>query len=857
MEIVHGAAGKVLELLASKAFEEISLAWGVSDELKKLERTVSIIQAVLLDAEEKQAHSRHISAWLAELKDLLLDAEVLLADFECEELRKKVVKLHGRTRRKVSHFFSVSNPLVFRFSLSHKIKELQKKLDEIAAQRSKFGLEERHERNQMMNERRLTHSYVRASDVIGRDGDKQNIIHLLMEPYDKSNVSVIPICGIGGLGKTTLTKLVYNDEIVKSHFKLKMWVCVSENFDVPRLVKEILDSVTGKVNDLNLDQLQNRLRDELKNRRFLLILDDIWSDSPEKWFALRELLMEGPEGSKIIVTTRKQSVANLMGTTSTYNLKGLPSEDCLSLFIKWAFKDGEDRQHPNLVKIGAQIVEKCKGLPLAVTTLGGLLYSKLDETDWKYIRDNEIWKLEQKEDHILPALQLSYNELPSYLKQCFHCCSLFPKDYRFNTTDLIQLWMAHGLLVQPNDPTKSLEDIGDLYFTQLVSRSFFQDVEVENDEYYAFYMHDLIHDLSQLMSKNECSIITSPTEIVQDRVRHLSVACSCDQELACLDKLKTVQTMILLTEKKESASLSTSFTKKYQSKFKYLKVLGLHNFSFAVLPSDIGSSMKDLRYLDLSFNNRIRELPNSICMLQSLQTLYLRGCGNLTRLPRDINCLISLRFLEITTTANFLPEMDGLTSLQYLSLWWCPNLTSLPKNLRCLTTLIIRDCGELTLTDNDNEEVSKLSLRKFIVRGLPKLVALPKWLRGCEDTLQVFFVKNCGYLTALPRWLPNMTSLQKLHIVECGKLQSLPAEEMHRLTSLQKFRISWCAEKLLHSIKAIKNDWLQNIDFEYHGFKKAVRTIKYQLFFLSFHLFFVVNLMFFSSFHNHRKLTNM
>ncbi|KAL5546841.1 hypothetical protein UlMin_006528 [Ulmus minor] len=850
MEIVYGTATKVLELLASKAYQEISLAWGVRDELRKLQQTVSIIQAVLLDAEEKQAHNRQISVWLAELKDVLLDAEELLGEFECEDLRKKVVKLRGSNRKKVCYFFSRSNPLVFCFSLGRKIKDMRNKLDGIAAKKKEFGLEEGHERKQIISEGRVTHSYVCASDVIGREDDRKNIIHRLMEPCDQSNVSVIPIRGIGGLGKTTLAKLVYNDERVQSHFGLKMWVCVSENFDVPRLIKEILDSATGKVSEeLNLDQLQKGLRDKLEAQRFLLILDDVWSDSREKWFALKELLIVGSVGSKIIVTTRKQSVADLMGTFSTYNLKGLPSKDCLSLFIKWAFKDGEAKQHPNLVKIGAEIVEKCKGLPLAVTTLGSLLYSKLDEGDWKYIRDNEIWKLEQKEDHVLPALQLSYNELPSYLKRCFHYCSLFPKDYRFNSWDLIQLWMAHGLLVQTDGHrNKSLQEIGELYFKQLWSRSFFQHVvEHPNGGEYTFQMHDLIHDLAQLMSKNECSIITSPTDIVLERVRHLSITCSCDEELACFDKLKSVHTIIVSAESHLSSPPSTSFNEKYFLKFKFLRVLGLSNSSFEVLPSDIGR-MKHLRYLDLSYNEEIRELPSSICKLQSLQSLLLGGCTNLKGLPSDINCLISLSLLIITTTATSLPEMEGLTSLNDLSLWSCPNLISLPKSVRCLTalqTLVISDCRMLTLReDKDNDQVSKFSLRRLTIQHLPKLVALPQWLRGCEGTLQFFAVEGCPSFKELPQWLPKTDSLQNLQIRFCPELQSLPAEEMHLLSSLRKLTIAGCP-KLRNSLKEIRKEWLQNINFLCYACSEEdeVRTIKSQTF--SLKLLFNINLIFF------------
>ena len=830
MKIVYDIATKVIELLASKTYQEISLVWRVRDELKKLQKTVFKIQAVLLDAEEKQAHNRQINVWLVELKDVLLDAEELLGELECEDIRKKMVKQYGSTRRKVSYFFSRSNPLVVCCSLGHKIKEIRNKLGEIAAEKKEFGLEERHERNQII---RVTHSYVRASDVIGREDDKENIIHLLMEPCDKFNVSVIPIRGLGGLGKTTLAKLVYNDERVQSHFGLKMWVCVSENFDVPRLIKEILNSATDRVNeDMTLDQLQRRLRDKLEAQRFLLILDDVWSDIPEKWFALKELLMVGSEESKIIVTTRKQSVADVMGTISTYNLKGLPSEDCLSLFIKRAFKDGEDKQHPNLVKIGAEIVEKCKGLPLAVTTLGSLLYSKLDEGDWKYIRDNEIWKLEQMEDHVLPALQLSYNELPSYLKRCFHYCSLFPKDYRFKSWELIPLWMAHGLLVQPDGHrNKSFEEIGELYFKQLWSRSFFQDVEYYSDGDYTFSMHDLIHDLAQLMSKNECSIITSPTEIVLERVRHLSITCSCDEGLACLDKLKSVHTIIT---SRGSHLSSPSFIEKYIFKFKFLRVLDLSSSSFEVLPSDIGR-MKHLRYLDLSSNEKIRELPSSICKLQSLQSLLLFGCTNLKGLPSDINCLISLRVLEITTTATSLPEMECLTSLNDLRIGWCPNLISLPKSVRCLTalqTLLIGACEMLTLReDKDNDQASKLSLRRLTIVSLPKLVALPQWLRGCEGTLQFLKINDCPSFTALPQWLPKMTAILTLEITFCPELQSLPAEEMYLLTSLRKFKIEDCP-KLRNSIKAMKKDWLQNIDFQCDSDseKDEVRTIKSQPF---------------------------
>ena len=153
-----------------------------------------------------------------------------------------------------------------------------------------------------------------------------------------------------------------------------------------------------------------------------------------------------------------------MGTTPTYKLGGLSQEECLSLFVKLAFKEGEEKQHPNLFEIGKEIVRKCKGVPLAVGTLASLLYSKVDEKEWKRVRDNEIWNLEQKEGSILPALQLSYNQLPFHLKQCFACCSVFPKDHQFVSFELIYHWMAHGIL--QSHENQELEDVGDFYIKE-------------------------------------------------------------------------------------------------------------------------------------------------------------------------------------------------------------------------------------------------------------------------------------------------------------------------------------------------------------------------------------------------------
>ncbi|KAM4080179.1 hypothetical protein ACB094_09G172200 [Castanea mollissima] len=853
-EIGYGIAVKVLELLGSVTYEELSSAWGVRSDLTKLERTVKAIKAVLLDAEEKQASDHRLSTWLGELKDVLQDAENVLDEFQYRILQKEVMRRQGSTSKKVSNLFSSSNPLAVRFEMAHKIKGIRKRVDEIAAEKDKFnlaqGLVDR--KLNMQEWRDMTHSFVDPRNVIGRDDAKKNIIHLLMKQNENSgrNVDIVPITGIGGLGKTTIAKLVYSDEQVVGHFQLRMWVCVSDDFNVTRLIKEILKSAIRKIDEnfgvgglqnsfkeflrdkkfidnLGVDELQFRLRELLKDNKFLLVLDDIWNEDRNKWMELEDLLLGGCNGSKIMVTTRNSSVATIMGTIPTYHLDGLSNEDCMSLFVKLAYKEGEEKQYPNLLEIGNDIVIKCKGVPLAVRTLASLLYPKVDEREWKYVRDNEIWHLKQNEGHILPALRLSYNQLPFHLKQCFAYCSLFPKDYEFKSSLLIQFWMAHGLLQSPDNQKQQLEDIGDLYIKELMSRSLFQDVYRDVRFDYSFKMHDLVHDLAISIAKGECSVVTK-TSTLAAGVCHLSILDSGQEVTTQLEKLSKVRTIIFQT-KQPMSLLETCI-----SRFKYLRVLDLSKSSFEVLPNSIGS-LKHLRYLDLSKNWSIKQLPDSICKLHSLQTLHLANCSNIERLPKGIRDIISLRFLTVTTKHTCVSKkavgcleslrflwigycknlkclfegMEGrFTYLRTLIVDTCPRLSSLSlsiKHLTALETLAIMDCEELSLTEmerEDNQDL-KLSLQKLMIKGLPKLEVLPQWLQGSANTLQLLGITKCENLKALPEWLPRLKSLHDFRIIDCPKLSSLP-EGMEALTALRELWIRGCPDL---SRKCREEDW--------------------------------------------------
>ncbi|XVE90409.1 hypothetical protein DITRI_Ditri20bG0075500 [Diplodiscus trichospermus] len=845
----------VLEKLATQAYREISEAWGVQREFQRLNDLLTTVKAVLLDAEGKQAHDNQLRVWLQKLKDACYDAEDVLDEFDVEALRRQLLK--GRDiGSKVSYFFSGSNPITFRFRMAHKIKKVRKRFGEIAALKNNFHLTERHDGTSHMGcLERETHSFVQATDIIGRDEDKQKIIKILMQiPTDNENISVLPIVGIGGLGKTALAKLVFNDECVDRYFELKIWVCVSDDFDLKRLMIKLIKAAKGFNGDctnMDLDELQKALRDCLNGKKYLLILDDIWNMDYIKWNELKQLLVGGGRGSKIVVTTRSNQIAEMMGTIPTHNLQGLPEKESLSLFLQFAFKKGEMNQYAYLVKIGEEIVKKCKGVPLVLKTLGSLLLSKTLEHDWKLVRDGEMWALVQKENNIFPILKLSYDEFPPHLKQCFAYFSAFPKDYIFYDMMLIQFWMAHGLL-QPSDENEVMEDIGWRYLNDLSSRSFFQDFDKEISFNY-FKVHDLLVDLAITVSKNEFCTLNSSRQKISQGVRHLYID-SLDflgknpSKFLDIDKLCHLRTFCF--RNMVEGSSCESFIKKCLSRFKKLRVLDLQGSSFEVLPRNLGS-LKHLRYLDLSHNSNIKKLPSSIGKLQRLETLLI-GCKGIEELPKNMGCLVSLRMLTISTKQRVLSEngfehlkslrclaicfgenleylFDGFQNLRFLHtllIISCKSLISVPHDLKSSTSLkhlIILDCEKLDLNmtvgfqrrEKENVE-SGLRLQTLVIAKSPKLKALPEWLLvGSANTLQFLMLRRCYNLTTWPG-RQNLTSLERLVITHCPNLTALP-EQMPCLKRLEIQRCPILSERCKPEMEEDRaKNKLTRTDYTFH-----------------------------------------
>ncbi|KAL4567635.1 hypothetical protein LXL04_023224 [Taraxacum kok-saghyz] len=458
-EIVVSAFFTVFfEKLASEALKKLARSKGIDSELKKLKRSLIQIKALLNDAAQKEISDEAVKEWLNGLQHLAYDIDDVLDDLATEamhcELTKESEGSTSMVRKLIPTCCTNFSPSS---RMQGKLDDIATKLQELVEEKDKLGLTVKGESLKPMNNRRLQTSLIDASSILGREGDKDALLHKLLgdEPSDK-HYTIVPIVGMGGLGKTTLARLLYEEMQRKEHFKLMAWVCVSDEFHIFNISKIIFQAIGGgneEYKDLNL--LQVALKEKISKKRFLIVLDDVWSESYTDWEILERPFLAGAPGSKVIITTRKMSLLTQLGYDQPYSLSLLSHDNALSLFCQHALGESNFDSYPALKPHGEGIVKKCDGLPLALIALGRLLRTKIGEEEWKEVLNSEIWEL-GKRDEIVPALRLSYNDLSSYLKLLFAYCSLFPKDYVFDKEELVLLWMAEGFLHQ-SSTSKSME----------------------------------------------------------------------------------------------------------------------------------------------------------------------------------------------------------------------------------------------------------------------------------------------------------------------------------------------------------------------------------------------------------------
>ncbi|XP_027925354.1 putative disease resistance RPP13-like protein 1 [Vigna unguiculata] len=664
------------------------------------------INALAHDAEQKQFTDPHVKAWLFAVKEAVFDAEDLLNEIDYELTRCQVEAGSDpqTLASKVSNFFN-STFSSFNKKIESEIREVLEKLEYLAKQKGALGLKEgiySGDSSGSKEPQKLPSSSLVVESVIyGRDADKEMILNwLTSETENHDQPSILSIVGMGGLGKTTLAQHVYNDpKIDEAKFDIRAWVCVSDHFDVLIVTKTILEAITKSKDDSgDLEMVHGRLKKKISRRKFLLVLDDVWNERREEWEAVRTPLSYGAPGSKILVTTRGEKVASNM-MSEVHRLKQLEEEECWKLFKKHALKNDDHELNDEKKKIGRRIVEKCKGLPLALKTIGSLLRTKSSISDWQSVLESDIWDL-PKEVEIMPALLLSYQHLPSHLKRCFAYCALFPKDYEFDKKELILLWMAEDFLHHSNK-IKSAQEIGEQYFDDLLTRSFFLQLSSEmrqikkvreiGEQYFhdqltrsfflessfemRFVMHDLLNDLAKYVCADFCFRLKfDKGSCIPNTTRHFSFSFG-DVEyfdgLGNLTDAKRLRSFHSITNNcsyKFNPCQFNILVHELFSKFKFLHVLSLNGYAQLIeVPNSVGD-LKHLCSIDLSYTH-IQKLPDSICLLYNLLIMKMNFCSFLEELPSNLHKLTKLNCLEFEhTNVRKMPMHFGeLKNIQVLS----------------------------------------------------------------------------------------------------------------------------------------------------------------------------------------------
>ncbi|XVF82138.1 hypothetical protein PTKIN_Ptkin16aG0021000 [Pterospermum kingtungense] len=781
----------ILEVTLSKAISvvenQIQLRWGFKGELNKLRDSLTLTRAFLRDVERRQVDDEPVQVWLEQLRKVASQAYDVLDELAYEDLRRKV---EIQRRKKVSNFFSISkNPILFSLKMPQAVQSLNTSLNEINDRALKFGLQQRVQTLASLSRgSQPTHPFVESSQVVGREAVVSKIIDLLIGSSTQNPFSIVSIVGMGGLGKTTLAKSVYNNERTKNHFSETIWICVSEIFDVQRILREMLESLTKKRCDLETkNAILEKIQNELQGRtNYLVVLDDVWDQNFSTWEDLRGCLLGINKNKRcsILVTTRDENVAVVRETPleNMHHLKKMEDEECWDIIKKRAFTNSSIP--PELEDIVRDIAHKCAGVPLVANVIGGTMSNNCDRDEWESLRVSSRWDSLGSNEGIRSVLKISVDRLPSSsLKHCFLYCSIFPKDFRMKKEQLIQLWMAEGFLQQVDQGNlqQAVEDIGNEYFNYLLSNSLLQDVEKDRlGCITSCKMHDLVHDLAQSLSQ---------PRVVSDGVTLWS-----------------------------SLFLKSTFSDNVAD-FKGLRVLNFSGSDISSLSESIGR-LKHLRYLDIS-NTRIHRFPKSISQLYLLQTLRLLRCGSLGKLPKGMKNLVSLRHLYIDDGRHVPNEIECLTSLQTLPIFDVGRERgSGIGELGCLSEL----GGELTISNLQNVrnkedahgakiwEKKKLhtliyeweaSRREGAVRKDDEEV-----LEGLEphSNLKSLTIENYGGEYMSPSWLvrkssvsatPSSASFQPINLVElklmgCENLKKLPTLGQYpnlRFPALEKFTL--------------------------------------------------------------------
>ncbi|KAE8680848.1 Detected protein of unknown function [Hibiscus syriacus] len=680
--------GAVLEAVLSKVIpittEHIDLAWGLQDELTRLGDSLEMIKAFLQDAEEGRTKNNLVKLWLQRLKVVAYKADDVLDEFSYEILRRKV-EIQDHIGRKSamdheSHVFGRSNV--------------------------------------------ETISFMDDSNIVGRKSDVSKVVDLLVNPKDDQVVSFVPIVGPGGLGKTTSAKLVYKDVSVERHFDVKTWVCFSNDFDVKRILKEMLDHfpnqrtlISDSMNAIvqKHKEKMEEAKGEKEQIKYLLVLDDVWSVEKCKELKLCLIGICKNGGSGVIVTTRSQGVASaVQAFPSQWHQAGkLEDDECWSII-----KERAPRGSPmprELEFIGREIAKQCQAVPLVAKVIAGTMCNIEKSQDaWMKIETSDVWGSGES------VLKLNFDRLSSpSLKKCFAYCAMFPRDYCFEKDQLIQLWMAEGFLGN----SMAMVDIASLG-------------ELKHLRYF-----DISKTFIRALPGSIAKLYNLQTLRLMERGHWI-------EELGCINQLHgelRICNLQHVRHKQEANGANLHRKEKLCEVILEWRWTVRDCNSEQVLEDEL-SSLAELKLIEIG-EGLSRLLPNSLLSNTCLCNLTISDLLDLVSVPEALVAFNCLRKLTVGGFSGELQELPNLNSIQHLS----------------------------------------HSLQVLHLIGRRKLKSVPHQLQLLTGLEELTIDKFEG-MEALPEWLGNIYSLKLMQLISCHNIMYLPSVDVMRsIPNLERF----------------------------------------------------------------------
>ncbi|KAF7087078.1 hypothetical protein CFC21_090298 [Triticum aestivum] len=811
--------------LGSAIGDEVTMLWSFKDDLKDMKDTLEYMEAALKDAERRSVSEELVRLWLKRLKNAAYDISYMLDEFQANSeptYRKMIGKLDC---------FAIAPKI----TMAYKMKKMRSQLRKIKDDHESFKFT--HDNSSLISvhqfpDRRETTSDVIESLIIGRDKDRMNVLSLLATSSNKEDTTILPICGLGGIGKTTLAQLVFNDGQFKD-YNHRVWVYVSQVFDLKKIGNSIISQVMEKGSE-NLDTLQlisQRLKHLLQDKQTLIVLDDLWETDTSQLNQLK-LMLRVSSKMRVLVTTRNIDIARKLCTVEPYKLDPLDSDMCWRIIKQNSgFESRADKER--VEPVGQMIARKCGGLPLAAQALGFLL-SGMDLSDWEAMCNSDIWDEPFSHSTVLPSLKLSYNTLTPYLRLCFAYCGIFPKGHNISKEDLIHQWIALGF-IEPSNNFSAIQ-LGEKYVRQFLGMSFLQHSKLPKKfGKTIFTMHDLVHDLARSVVAEELVVFDAKKASVTTRKEYCHYASLTNYNICQAREIATI-----FPPKLRAMHFSDcEFHGGAFSLPKCLRVLDLSRCSITEFPSTLGqlkqleiliapelqdwqfsesiTRLSKLCYLNLNGSRKISAIPSSVGKLGSLAHLDLSYCTNVKVIPESLGSLKNLQTLDLTWCEKLesLPESLGsLENLQTLDLSWCKKLESLSESLgslKNLQTLYFKGCGKL---ESLPESLGSLkNLQTLDLSECYKLESLPQSL-GSLKNLQTLDLTWSDELKSLPESLGSLNNLQTLNLSFCRELMSLP-ESLGSLKTIQSLDLTWCLklESLPESLGSLKN--LQTLDLSW------------------------------------------